>query len=360
MAKHSIVYGQEYWDFDFGRFHPMRPFRVKLAFELIKDMGLLKNTDVVEPREAKDDELLNFHTLEYLEKLKEEKEATEFGLGTDDNPVLPGIFRYASLSVGGTLKAIEEVLNDAVVAFNLGGGMHHAKSNKASGFCYLNDVVIGIKRLLDEGLRVFYLDIDAHHGDAVQEAFYEDNRVFFLSVHQENAFPLTGKTKELGKGAGLGYNVNVPIPRYTEDEDMLFIFEELVLPLIERFKPDVLFLQAGADGHKDDPLTSLFLTTGIYDRIGKLLKEAPVSKYIITGGGGYDIVNVARIWSILWGRITGQEIPDILPDNFLRISIMEGYDGPSIWDTPNWTGDRVHIKPVIRERVEFLKREVGL
>lgn len=352
-----VVCSSVFWDFDFGRFHPMRPFRVKLAFELMRDMGLLEGVEVTEPRMASRGELLSFHDPVYLDALESEKELEEFGLGTEDNPVVPGIYRYCCYSVGGTLTAVEKVLSGGI-AFNMGGGMHHAKRARASGFCYLNDVVIGIKRLLEAGKRVFYLDIDAHHGDAVQEAFYSDPRVFVFSIHQEGIFPNTGSVDELGEGEGRGYNVNVPLPRYAEDEDVLYVFENLVLPLIDRFSPDVLFLQAGADGHKDDPLTNLYLTTGIYDRIGGLLYQVKPESVVMTGGGGYDVVNVARIWSILWARMTGREIPDRLPEGFLRISIMEGYDGPGIWDIPGWSGDRQHVKDVVKERVQFLKREV--
>ena len=360
MAEEIVFYCKDYWDFSFGRFHPMRPLRVKLAIELMRDMGLLEGVEVKEPNEAPHQELLTYHSADYLDALEKEEEAPQYGLGVEDNPVVPGIFRFASIGTGGTIAAAKAVMKSDAIVFNPGGGMHHAKPNRAFGFCYLNDVVIALKILADAGLKVFYLDIDAHHCDAVQEAFYEDSRVFVCSLHQEDAFPLTGKLEELGDKEGKGYNVNIPLPRYTEDEEVLFIFEELVVPLIERYAPDVLFLQAGADGHKDDPLTSLYLTTGIYDRIGRILRDLNLKRIIITGGGGYDMVNVARIWTILWGRLTGKDFPDRLPERFLRISIMEGYDGPDIWDTPGWSGDKAHIKPVLRERVNFLKREVGL
>ena len=355
--KNVVVFSRAFWDFNFGRLHPMRPVRVKLAYQLMEEMGLLSGASVVEPYLPPEETLLLYHTPPYIEALREEREAPEFGLGTQDNPVIPGIYRFARYAVGGTLKAVEEV-TEGGVAFNLGGGMHHAHPDRASGFCYLNDVVLGIKRLRDAGKKVFYLDIDAHHCDAVQNAFYRDSSVMVVSIHQEGIFPGTGSPEELGEGEGRGYNVNVPLPRYAEDEDLLFVMEKLVIPLMRRFAPDVLFLQAGADGHKDDPLTSLYLTTGIYRRIGKMLRENLPPSVVITGGGGYDMVNVARIWSIIWATVTGREIPDRLPESFLRISIMEGYDGPGIWDVPGWSGHRQHVKDRVKEVVEYLAGEV--
>ncbi len=355
MAKELVICSEKYWNFDFGRFHPMRPFRVKLAYQLMKDMGLLDGVVVEEPYEASWDELKSFHREDYLLALKEEVFRPEFGLGTSDNPVVPGIYSYAALAVGGTLKAVREVLNGGF-AFNLGGGMHHAHERRASGFCYLNDVVIGIKALLEKGRRVFYLDIDAHHCDAVQDAFYDTDEVFVFSLHQEGIFPGTGRTDEIGEGRGEGFTANINLPKYAEDEDVLYIFENLVIPLIERFSPNVLFLQAGADGHKDDPLTSLYLTTGIYAKIAEMLRALDLSSVVVTGGGGYDIVNVARIWSIIWAGLIGKDLPDMLPDSFLRISIMEGYDGPGIWDIPGWSGVSGHVKDIVREQVEYLRR----
>ena len=357
MAEDVLICSEDYWNFDFGRFHPLRPIRVKLTFELMKDLGLLEGSEVVKPREATEEELLTYHEKSYLEALKREEPNEAFGLGTEDNSVVSGIFRYASLSVGGTLIAAEAAYKGGV-AFNLGGGMHHAKSGKASGFCYLNDVVIAIKHLLSRGARVFYLDIDAHHCDAVQEAFYEEDRILVLSIHQEGIFPGTGDIEEMGEGRGKGYNINVPIPRYSEDEDVLWIFEKLVIPVLERFSPDVLFVQVGADAHKDDPLTSLYLTTGIYAKAAELLRQIKSEGILITGGGGYDIVNVARIWSIFWGKIRGVSFPEELPERFLRIAIMEGYVEPTIWDIPGWSGLRQHVKQEIKERVDYLTRHL--
>ncbi len=357
MVKRAVVVSPEYWSADFGRFHPVRPMRVKLAYQLMQQMGLITEEEVLPPKEALLEELLLFHSKDYLDALSKEKPDLSFGLGTPDNPVFEGIWRFSLLSAGGTLVAAE-VVSRGGVAFNLGGGMHHAAPSAASGFCYLNDVAVAIEKLKREGLRVFYLDTDAHHCDAVQRAFYRDPNVFVFSVHQEDAFPGTGRLEDLGEGEGLGFNVNVPLPRYSEDEDMLWVLEELFLPLFERFSPDVLFWQVGADAHKDDPLTNLFMTTGIYSKMGEIVGELGVPT-LMTAGGGYDMVNVARVFAIVWGRVTGREIPDTLPESFLRISIMEGYDGPSIWDIPGWTGDRQHVKGSLKERVSYLKAKLG-
>ena len=357
--KKGIVVDEIFWNVEFPRNHPVRTFRIKLALELIKDFGLVKDNEIIKPDDLGEEPLFCYHTSDYIEALRKEKPVPSKGLGDEENPVFSGLYRFLLQIVNSTLTAVDRASSGGVF-FSIGGGMHHAKRDRASGFCYVNDVVIALNELKKKGKKVVYLDIDAHHCDAVQEYFYNSPEVLVISVHQEDVFPLTGNLHDLGEGEGYGYNVNIPLVRYSEDEDVFYIFKEVILPLIERFSPDVLFLQAGADGHKDDPLTHLYLTTGIYERIGELIHGLGIPSLVITGGGGYDMVNVARIWTLIWGAITGQKIPDRLPEWFLRISVIEGYDGPLLRDIPGWSGSKSQIKPEIRERVEFLKKKLFL
>ncbi len=352
----GIVVSEKYWEFDYGRNHPVRTLRIKLTFELMREFGITYK--IIEPEEATWEELLTFHTPEYLKALKEEKIEPSMGLGNSENPVIPGLFKLCSLTAGGTLKATRAAIKGGIF-FNLGGGMHHAKRNRASGFCYINDIVIAIEEARNSGVKkILYLDFDAHHCDAVQETYYLCPEVLVISLHQEDVFPGTGKVTELGEEKGYGYNINIPLPRYTEDEDVLYIFEKLIVPVIKAYEPEMVFIQAGVDAHKDDPLTALYLTTGIYEKMAELIKPLLPPSVVVTGGGGYDMINVARIWTLFWGKLTGKELEDILPSWFLRIAIMEGYEGPGIRDIPGWSGTKETIKKQIKEEIDFLKRNL--
>ncbi len=361
-----FIYSPRYIQFDYGRDHPLRLFRLKLAVDLMEHYGLLSPpVEKAKPEEIDDETLLTFHDPSYLETLKKADEEgipyPSMGLGNSDNPVFPGMYTLSRLVVGGTMVGTLKALEGRRV-FHIGGGMHHARPSKAEGFCYLNDIVIALKDALNKGAKVLYLDIDAHHCDAVQEAFYEDPRVLVVSFHQygPDTYPGTGALEELGEGEGKGYNLNLPLNRYTEDETLWWAYQELVPPLLEAFQPDLLFTQLGVDAHKDDPLTTLFLTTGFYERLAQDLASRWQGPWMAVGGGGYDMVNVARIWTLMWGIMVGKEVPDTLPESFLRISRMEGYDGPTIRDVPGWSGALSHVPKTLKPRVEFLKEHCPL
>ena len=355
-----LVYTPQYAQFDYGRDHPLRLYRLELTYKLMKELGLLSPpVEIEEPQEATEETLLTFHDPDYLDALKKADQGgpaqTGYGLGTKDNPSFSGVYSFSRLVVGGTLQGTLRALEGRRV-FHIGGGMHHARPGRAEGFCYLNDVVIALKELEKRGLKVLYFDIDAHHCDAVQEAFYFSPNVLVVSFHQYDGefYPGTGALEEIGEGEGKGYNLNLPLDRYTEDETLWWAYQELIPPLLEAFQPDLLFTQLGVDGHKDDPLTTLFLTTGFYERFAQDLASRWRGPWMAVGGGGYDIVNVARIWTLIWAHMVGREIPAELPPSFLRIAIMEGYDGPLVHDLPGWTGTPGHVPPKTKERVRFL------
>ena len=206
-------------------------------------------------------------------------------------------------------------------AFNMAGGMHHALTARAAGFCYINDVAVMISALLKkERCRVAYVDLDAHHGDGVQWAFYDNPQVLTISLHQHPAtlFPNTGGYEEMGKDWGYGYAVNVPMWPDTDDDIYLRCFKEVVPPLLEAFKPDYLVTQLGADALYADPLANLNITTKGYGEAVRLLKEMSRGRWIALGGGGYHTVNVARAWTQVWAIICGRsaELPQRLPDEF--------------------------------------------
>ena len=332
----GFIYTDAYLDYDYGPTHPLRIIRLKLTYGLIKSYGLLDLPSVqfIPTIKAEEKDLAAFHSEEYLNILKQANEgypmedAYFYGLGPGDNPIFPGLFNLSLLLTGATLQAVDFVADGkGEIAFNIAGGLHHAMRARASGFCYINDPVIGIMRLLNRGKRVAYIDIDAHHGDGVQKAFYETNQVLTISLHESGhtLFPGTGFEYEIGEGEGEGYSVNLPFPPHTEDEVYVRVFDEVVPELVHAFKPDVVVTQLGVDTFYDDPLTNLHLSIFGFERILKKIKNlAP--KWIALGGGGYNISNVARAWTLAWAVMNGIELNEKLPESFLKEAVEFGIE----------------------------------
>ena len=326
--KTAFIYTNAYLDYDYGPTHPLRIIRLKLTYDLIKAYELLDLPSVqfIPTIKAEEKDLAAFHSEEYLEILKQANEghltrsAYYFGLGPGDNPIFPGLYNFSLLLAGATLQAVDFVADEkGEIAFNMAGGLHHAMRSRASGFCYINDPVIGIMRLLSRGKRVAYIDIDAHHGDGVQKAFYETNQVLTISLHESGStlFPGTGFEYEIGKGEGEGYSVNLPFPHDTNDGVYIWAFEEVVPELIHAFQPDVVVTQLGVDTFYDDPLTNLHLSILGYEKVLKRIKDlAP--RWVALGGGGYNISNVARAWTLAWAVMNGIELKEDLPEAFFK------------------------------------------
>ena len=326
--KTGFVYTDAYFDYDYGPTHPLRIIRLKLTYDLIKAYELLDLPSVqfIPTIKAEEKDLATYHSEEYLDVLKQANKghltgsACYFGLGPGDNPIFPGLYNFSLLLAGATLQAVDFVADGkGEIAFNIAGGLHHAMRSRASGFCYINDPVIGIMRLLSRGKRVAYIDIDAHHGDGVQKAFYETNQVLTISLHESGStlFPGTGFEYEIGEGEGEGYAVNLPFPHDTNDDVYVWAFEEVVPELIHAFQPDVVVTQLGVDTFYDDPLTNLHLSIFGYERVLKRIKDlAP--KWVALGGGGYNISNVARAWTLAWAVMNGIELKEGLPESFSK------------------------------------------
>jgi acetoin utilization protein AcuC len=275
-----------------------------------------------------------FHSEEYLNILRQANEghllgnAYSYGLGPGDNPIFRGLYNWSLLVTGATLQAVDFVAHGkGEIAFNIAGGLHHAMRARASGFCYINDPVIGIMRFLSLGKRVAYIDIDAHHGDGVQKAFYETNQVLTISLHETgySLFPGTGFEHEIGEGEGEGYSVNLPFPPYTDDEVYFWAFEEVVPGLVQAFKPDVVVTQLGVDTFHNDPLTNLHLSIFGYERVLKRIKDlAP--RWVALGGGGYTISNVAQAWTLAWAVMNEVDLSEELPESFLKEAVKIGIE----------------------------------
>jgi len=300
-------------ELDEGGYPASCPFdsgRAGKTLDAILSLGLLNDghTSLAEPYRATEQALMRFHTSDYLEVLKKaghgehDFKALKMGLGTPDCPLFKEMFEYVALAVGGTLQGADAILNGtANVAFNPSGGFHHAGPESAAGFCYLNDVVLACQRFADQGMRTLVIDIDAHHGDMVEQAFYESRDVVTVSMHEsgKTLFPGTGEVDDIGQGGGRGFNLNVPLPVGTYDAVYYRAFKEVVLPVARAVNPDVVLLEIGMDGLAGDPLAHLNLTNNCYaDIIADIVElEKPI---LAVGGGGYNIQATVRGWTLAW------------------------------------------------------------
>ena len=330
------------WEHGHGPDHPLKPIRLQRTYELLEEYGAFRpdNVHLVAPRHATDDELALFHTPEYIAVVQTLSQGDrgipvhQYGFGPGDNPVFAGMYDSERLKVGSALQAAELLVQgECDIAFSYNGGLHHGGADFASGFCVFNDAAVAIHWLLRQGLRVAYVDIDVHHGDGVQAAFYDTNQVLTISLHQDGRtlFPGTGFINETGIGTGEGFSVNVPLPPHTDDETYLWAFTEIVLPLLERFVADVVVTQLGVDTHIKDPLAQMTLTTHGHQALFLALRDLS-PRWLALGGGGYDMDVVPRAWALAFGVMSDQTFPEALPPKY-----QERYGG-------QWLHDRQHFQ----------------
>lgn len=297
---------------------PLNTTRAGKTRDIVNSLGLLAGEGRAEVEPVPADRLIleKFHSARYLRALKDAAKgifngsAYAMGIGTPDCPVFGDMYDYPVLACGGTLTAANLLLNGgADCAFNPSGGFHHAGPELASGFCYINDVALTCIVLAEAGKKVFYLDVDVHHGDGVQNAFYNRSDVLTMSLHESGRtlFPGTGFCDEIGTGEGKGYSVNVPLPTATYDEAYMTAFNALAIPLITAFAPDVIVFVLGADALAGDPLGHLLLTNNTYaDILNSLLTfRRPI---LMTGVGGYNVENTVRAWARAWCILSGFDI----------------------------------------------------
>lgn len=316
------------------------------------------------PQPASRDELERFHTARYLDELQRAAsgdlrvEGLHMGLGTPDTPVFPDLWNYAVGAAGASLTAARLILDGARAAFTPWGGFHHAMPEKAAGFCYINDVVLACMELAAAGKRVLCLDVDAHHGDGTQWAFYRRNDVMTVSLHEsgQTLFPWGGAEDELGEGAGYGFNVNVPFPAGTYDAVYLWAFGEVVWPLIEAYRPDAIVLELGMDALAGDPLTHLRLTNNVFVEILQRLMRLRVP-LLITGGGGYHVENTVRGWTLAWKTLHEDGEPDLsIGMGGVMLESSEWLGGLKDRELPVGPAERAAVEPAVRETVAKLKR----
>jgi acetoin utilization protein AcuC len=314
--------------------HPLKPERLIGVHDTLERLGAFASAGarVLAPRPATRAEIERIHDSDYVDAVVRashdpDDEYTQWGLSASgDTPPFAGMHEVSLLTTGGTLSAMEAVMSERLrVAFNGSGGLHHAMRRRASGFCIYNDPAIVCGLLADRDLKVAYVDIDAHHGDGVQAAFYETDQVLTVSLHETGRalFPGTGFADERGRGRGAGYSINVALPPYTDGVAYVRAFDAVVPPLLERYRPDVLVTQQGIDSHFDDPLTHLMVSTQAREHVvrGFATTKRP---WVAMGGGGYSLDAVRRAWSMEFLIMLGAPIPAELHDT----------------DPPEWTGDR--------------------
>jgi len=353
--KAVFLFSPEWDKINYPQGCPFDTSRAGKTLTTLKSMGILggSHRKVVAPAVATRAELERFHRPEYLDAIKNAEkgilppEAFSMGIGTPDCPVFKGMYDYAAMAGGASMAGARMILSgEADIVFNPSGGFHHAGPASASGFCYVNDVVLAAMELLDAKKRVLFLDVDVHHGDSVQSAFYERNDIMTLSMHEsgKTLYPGTGFEDEIGTGKGEGYSVNIPLPVGTYDAAYKRIFKEAALPLIRKFAPDVLVMELGMDALSGDPLAHLHLTNNTFvDIIKEILKlEKPV---LATGGGGYNVEATVRSWALLWSVLCGED------DHDMGIGL-----GGVMLETTDWLGglrDRVLISDAgIRDTVD--------
>lgn len=300
----------------YGPKHPLAIPRVSTTLDLVRALGWVEEGQYVDSPVASPEALTRFHHPGYVAALQRAEAAQSVSpedrerhrIGADGNPVYREVFRRPATGAGGTMLAARLTAAGGIVHVP-GGGTHHGRPDRASGFCYLNDAVLGLMAWLDQGLEnLLYVDIDAHHGDGVQDAFHDDPRVFTLSVHEEGRWPFTGGVDDR---AG-GHARNIPVPAGFNDSEMMWVLHEAILPLARHLRPQAIMLQCGADAIEEDPLSRLSLSNNPHRAVvAALMGVAP--RLIVLGGGGYNPWSVARCWAGVWGTLNGHALPDRLP-----------------------------------------------
>ncbi|WNK00441.1 acetoin utilization protein AcuC [Thalassospiraceae bacterium LMO-JJ14] len=373
MTGAYFIGSEIYRDSTYGRGHPLAIPRVSLAIDLIRTLDWFRDSAYVDSPRADAAYLERFHTPEYVAAVMQaerEQDAppavrARHNIGINGNPIFPEMFRRPATAAGGGAKAAELAANGGRI-FNLGGGQHHGRPDRASGFCYFNEPALTIGALLERGIeRVFYLDLDAHHGDGVQDAFHDDPRVFTLSIHEAGRWPMDRRNADPAGPGGVkdragGMARNIPVPADLNDDELEAIIEGAVLPLIQTHEPEAVFVQCGVDALADDPQSRLAVSnTALWRALASVRDMAP--RVIASGGGGYNPFSVARGWAGIWGVLAGLDVPDRLPpaaEKLLREVTWRhrrAADAPERWFTT--LADPANHGP-IREEIRALIRSV--
>jgi len=324
-GKVAYFYDSEIGNYHYGPGHPMKPHRLAVTNSLVFNYKLHEHMKVYKPYAANETDLMRYHTEEYVEFLQRvsphniegfAKSFKSFNVG-EDCPVFDGIYEFCSKYTGASLQAATLLNSNACdIAINWAGGLHHAKRSEASGFCFINDIVIGILELLKYHKRVLYIDIDIHHGDGVQEAFYLSDRVMTVSFHKygNNFFPGTGDMFEIGAERGKYYSINVPLKEGMDDLSYEMVFCPVIEHVMNYYRPEAVVLQCGADSLANDRLGCFNLSLKGHGKCLEFVKKYNLPMMVL-GGGGYTVRNVARCWAYETGLCLDMDLPNQLPNN---------------------------------------------
>jgi acetoin utilization protein AcuC len=305
----------------FGTNHPLNIVRHSAVLDIVRMMGWLPDDGYVSSGPATTAQLLEFHDPGYVDALQyAESEGTvspdiraRYQIGTLENPLFDGLFERAATTVGGSILAAE-IASQGRTVFHPSGGTHHGRPDRACGFCYFNDPVFAIRTLLARGAgKVLYVDLDAHHGDGVEEAFAAEPQVMTISVHEADRWPYSGAAEDRHNGNAR----NLPVPRGLNDTELAFLLDNAILPMKDAFEPDALVLCCGADCLAGDPLSGMMLSNvALWDTVDRLIEPGKPS--VILGGGGYNPWTVTRYWAGLWARLNEYDIPERLPEDVVE------------------------------------------
>ncbi|MBU0595337.1 acetoin utilization protein AcuC, partial [Candidatus Bipolaricaulota bacterium] len=342
--------------------------RLGLTFDLIQAMGLdeLPGVYMKTPRQATEAEAAGFHSQGYLETLRLAStgmwvpQLFVHGLTSSDNPVFPDVYEWGMSVAGASILCAREIMTgQAGRAFNMSGGLHHAMPSRASGFCHINDGVLAIQELVRHGRRVAYVDIDAHHGDGVQYAFYESPDVLTISIHQtgHTIFPGSGFVDEIGEGRGRGFAINIPLLPGAGDEAYERAFKATILPALEAFKPDVLVTQLGADAILGDVVANLRMSLRQFERCAVHFRDLAFP-WLALGGGGYDVGNVARAWTLAWAVMCDQRAVDEIPQQWMTAAAQYGVAVSSLRGDVERTPTPAAVLFDLEETIETLREKV--
>ncbi len=369
VGRTTLLYSEKFLDYNLGPLHPLRPVRVKLTHDLIQSKGLLGGeiVRISTPRVASEEEILLFHEKEYVRLVQKYSERGSGLLDSGDTPAFKGCFEATSLVVGASLQGCDEIMNGKFAhAFNPSGGLHHAHPERASGFCIFNDPAVSINYLKKKyNLKRFvYLDIDAHHGDGVMYGFYSDPSVLDIDFHESGKFifPGTGFPDEIGAKGAKGLKLNIPLPPGTGDQAFLKAFHKVVSDTVRRFRPEIILVQCGADGHADDRLAHLRLTTNVYGEVisemHSLAHELCGGRFLLFGGGGYTLGNVPRVWTIAFATLAGVKLDSRIPERWsTAFWKLTGEEPPSqLLDEPTQDDSMTieDVDSVLRELASYL------
>ncbi len=303
--KVELYYGESLGRYSFGTDHPFGPDRLQSFWQETVKQGLDRRVKIREPVLCSEEDLANFHTVSYIDRVKELSKTGTGYLDRGDTPAFPGMFEAASFVVGSGLDGISQTLYGSNVKIFIPiAGLHHARRDEAAGFCVFNDCGVLIETLKKKyGMqKIAYVDIDAHHGDGVFYAFEEDPALIFVDIHEDARFlyPGTGFANETGKGKAIGSKLNIPMAPGSDDAAFKLIWPEVEDFLRDR-KPEIILFQAGADCIAGDPITHLQYSPQVHTFVTKRLcaiaDEYCKGRILAMGGGGYNLTNLALAWN---------------------------------------------------------------